>query len=478
MNTQWMKTRQTKYGAYITVYLLVIIAVLGAANWLASRHNKSVDTTSNKRYSLSDQTEKVVKGLKQDVTILYFDRSNNFSGSGGARDLLDRYKNLSTKLNVEFIDPEKKPLIAKAEGVRSIPSTIIKVGARKEEAKSLTEEEITSALIRSLKGGERNACFVMGAGEHSLDDTGSDGYSLMKDVLTRNNYKTRTMSLTGAKQEGETPANVKIGQAAGGKPEVPKDCTILVVGAPKYDYPEPAAQAIKAYVEGGGHALFMVAPPLQMGQDDSSDNPELAKLLAGWGVTANKNLILDLSGRGAPMFGPEVALASNYESHPIVNPMKDVATLFKLSRSLEVKSADKTSVEKLISTSEDSVAITDLTKPDVRIDPKKAKKGPFVLAAAGTYNGTAKGRFVVTGSGSWAANSYLRFKPNRDLFLNMMNWLSSDEDLISIRPKSPDDQAVNIQKLGQKMPLIFWSSIVFLPLIVIASGVAVWWRRR
>src|SRR2546426_5178143 len=139
MNTQWMKTRQTKYGAYITVYLLVIIAVLGAANWLASRHNKSVDTTSNKRYSLSDQTEKVVKGLKQDVTILYFDRSNNFSGSGGARDLLDRYKNLSTKLNVEFIDPEKKPLIAKAEGVRSIPSTIIKVGARKEEAKSLTE---------------------------------------------------------------------------------------------------------------------------------------------------------------------------------------------------------------------------------------------------------------------------------------------------------------------------------------------------
>ena len=475
MNTQWMKARQTKYGAYLAVYLLVIIGVLGLANWLASRHNKSVDTTSNKRFSLSDQTIKVVKGLKQDVTVLYFDRTNNF---GGARDLLDRYGNLSTKLHVEFIDPEKKPLIAKAESVRSIPATVIKTGGKKEEAKSLTEEEVTSALIRSLKGGERNVCFVTGGGEHSLEDTNSDGYSLMKDVLTRNNYKTRTASLGGARQEGEAPASVKLGQAAGGKPEVPKDCTILVVGGPRYDYSEPAAQAIKAYVEGGGHALFLIAPPLQMGQDDSSNNPELVKLLAGWGVTLEKNLVLDLSGRGAPLFGPEVALASTYESHAIVNPLKDVATLFKLSRSMEVKSADKASVEKLISTSDDAVAITNLTSPDVRIDPKKAKKGPFVIAAAGTYNGTNKGRFVVTGSASWSANGYLRFKPNRDLFLNMMNWLSSDEDLISIRPKAPDDQAVNVQKLAQTMPRIFWSSIVFLPLIVIASGVAVWWRRR
>src|SRR5689334_14869318 len=157
MNTQWMKARQTKYGAYLAIYLLVIIGVLGLANWLASRHNKSVDTTSNKRFSLSEQTEKVVKGLKQDVTVLYFDRTNNFSGAGGARDLLDRYANLSTKFHVEFIDPEKKPLIAKAESVRSIPATVIKTGGKKEEAKSLTEEEITSALIRVLKGGDRSA---------------------------------------------------------------------------------------------------------------------------------------------------------------------------------------------------------------------------------------------------------------------------------------------------------------------------------
>src|SRR5215469_4898037 len=114
MQTAWMKTRQTKYTLYITVYLIVIVAVLAAANWLASQHNKSIDSTSNKKFSLSDQTVKVVKNLKQDVTISDYDKTDRFTA---ARDLLDRYSNLSPKLHVAYIDPDKKPQLAKALGI-------------------------------------------------------------------------------------------------------------------------------------------------------------------------------------------------------------------------------------------------------------------------------------------------------------------------------------------------------------------------
>jgi ABC-type uncharacterized transport system involved in gliding motility auxiliary subunit len=460
MKFEWLKARQTKYTAYATIYIAVILAVLGGANFLANRYNKSFDSTANKRFSLSDQTEKVVKGLNRDVKIFYFDRTSEF---GRARDLLDRYDNLSPKLQIDYVDPYKKPQLARAMGVRTEGTIYVEAGAKREEAKSLTEEELTGALIRALKTGERTACVVSGSGERSLDDTNRSGYSQMKEILEKNNYKTRTISLLE-------------------KPEVPKDCTVLIVAGPTKDYMAPQINAMKTYVEEGGRALFMVDPALKMGRQETSDNPELVKLLAGWGVTLNNDLVLDTSGVGQLFgLGPEVPLVSSYESQPIVRDMKGTATIFPLVRSMEAKSADKTSVEKLFETSENSFATARLNSPAIDLDPKRDKKGPFTLGAAGTYN-TGKennqGRFVVVGSSSWAGNSFLpaRSVGNRDLFLNMMNWLSSDEDLIAIRPKEPQDRRLSLTRA--QMSRVFYSSVVGLPLLVILGGFGVWWKRR
>ena len=101
------------------------------------------------------------------------------------------------------------------------------------------------------------------------------------------------------------------------------------------------------------------------------------------------------------------------------------------------------------------------------------------MAAAGTYNTGGpgpQGRFVVVGSSLWVSNGFIRFNGNRDLFLNMMNWLTSDEDLISIRPKEPEDRRLNVT--GRGMSAVFWLSVVFFPLSVVCSGLMVWWKRR
>src|ERR1700688_271984 len=104
MNQQWLKARQTKYAAYAAVYVLVVITIFAIANVLANRYNRSHDFTANKRYTLSDQTAKIVKGLKQDATITYFDQTTHFSQ---AKDLLDRYANLSPKVHVQYVDPDR-----------------------------------------------------------------------------------------------------------------------------------------------------------------------------------------------------------------------------------------------------------------------------------------------------------------------------------------------------------------------------------
>jgi ABC-type uncharacterized transport system involved in gliding motility auxiliary subunit len=470
-----LKSRQTKYAAYAGAYVLVIVAVLGAVNFLANRYDKSFDSTANKQFSLSDQTIKVISKLPRDINVKYFDDTIRFPQ---ARDLLDRYSSLSPKIHVEYIDPVKKPQQAKAAGFRRDVSILVDSGLRKEEAKSLSEEEVTGAVIRSLKSGERNVCFVSAAAEHSIDEETPTGFSMLKQLLERDNYKARAVTLkTGAPEAGKP---VAIGQApAPANVEIPKDCTALVVGGPQLAYPAPVVNAIKTYVESGGHALIMLDNTLRLGRDEpAAENAELGAVLADWGVTVNKDLVLDLSGIGG-MFGvgPEIPMVLQYESHAIVRPLTRVPTAFPLSRSLEIKSTGKGTVEKLLGTTEDSIATSEIGANGA-VDPKKGKKGPLTLAAAGTYSGTPAGRFVVVGTSQWAENRVMssRSLGNRDLFMNMINWLTSDEDLISIRPKSPEDRPLTITT--QKLNLLFWLSVVLFPLGVVGFGLATWWKRR
>jgi len=299
----------------------------------------------------------------------------------------------------------------------------------------------------------------LGSGEHSIDSAERSGFSGAKDLLEKNNYKTQTLKLLE-------------------KAEIPKDCTIVTVAGPKHDYIQPEVDALKNYVEGGGHAVFMLDPPLKFAQDTVDDNDALLAVLASWGVTVDKDLVLDTSGVGQIFgLGPEFPLVTSYESHAIVSTMKETPTGFPIARSLQVKSGDHTTVEKLFSTTDNSFATTNLASAEIK-ESANDKKGPLVLGAAGTYNGLgdAKGRFVVIGSSNWCSNSFLRFNGNRDLLMNIYNWLSSDEDLISIRPKEPEDRRLNMNK--RQVDMVFYSTVILLPLLIILAGVSVWWKRR
>src|SRR5205085_6402944 len=132
----------------------------------------------------------------------------------------------------------------------------------------------------------------------------------------------------------------------------PSDCTALVIAGPTRDYVQPEVDAVKKFVEDGGRAFFMLDPPLKMGRSEIADNDALTNVLQGWGVTVDKDLILDLSPVGQIFgLGPQVALVSNYSSQPIVNEIKRTATGCPLARSIASKNGDKPSVENLFDSS-------------------------------------------------------------------------------------------------------------------------------
>jgi len=452
------KSHRAANFAQAATYTLIVIAILVVLNFLANRYSKSFDATSNKKYTLSDQSAKIAKNLKEDITITYWDRgAESFSNAQG---LFDRYKGLSPKINVVYQDVDKKRTEAVAAGVKSpLPNIFVTVGNKSEQAKSLTEEEVTGAMVRALKGGDRTVCFTSGFGEASTTEAqAGEGFGNAKDLTEKNNYKTKVVPMIP-------------------KPDIPMDCTILVVAGPKRDYLQPAVDAIKGYVENGGRALILLDPPLKF-RSEIDDNAALAAVLDSWGVKMDKDLVLDLSGVGQLFgLGPEFPIVTKYGDHAIVSVMKELPTGFPIARSLQVAKGDKTMVSALFSTTDDAVATEDLKNPQVNV--KTAKPGARVLAAAGTYTTGkegAEGRFVVVGTSRWIGNGFLAFNGNRDLYMNMLNWLSSDSDLISIRPKDPEDRRLNMNP--RQATMLFYGSVVLIPLAIITAGVGVWWKRR
>jgi ABC-type uncharacterized transport system involved in gliding motility auxiliary subunit len=446
-------SQQARFGATAGLYTVLVIAILAAVNYLGVRFNKPLDLTSNKRFTLSQETQRIIRNLKQDAKITYFDSPRSFDQ---ARGILDRYRNLSSKIHVAYVDPRTQPARAREYGLRYQGTAFVETDSRREESKSLDEQGITGAFLKISKG-VRKVCFVSGSKEHALDQTDGSGLSAFKGLLERDNYQTEAVTLLD-------------------KNKVPDDCKVVVAAGPKGDYTANEVTALKNYVENGGRASFLLDPPLDFRGEHIADNAGLTGLLESWGVTLDKDLVLENTALVA-IYGPQNPPVNHYEDHPIVNDLKGSYIIMPIVRSLEVKNAGKSTVSKLFSTSDAAVATSDLKSGSVAVDDPKNKKGPFVLGAAGNYD-TGKpnetGRFVVIGTSGFVANDTISTALNRDLALNTVNWLSSDEDLISIRPKEPEDRRLDPRGTN----LILYSDFFGIPLLIIVAGVAVFLKRR
>jgi ABC-type uncharacterized transport system involved in gliding motility auxiliary subunit len=85
-------------------------------------------------------------------------------------------------------------------------------------------------------------------------------------------------------------------------------------------------------------------------------------------------------------------------------------------------------------------------------------------------------RVVVVGDSDFASNRALGLQGNRELFLNMANWLAQQEDLIAIRPRSPEDRPITMT--ADQSSSVFWFTMGIVPGLLFANAVRVYWRKR
>ena len=450
------RSRKLFEGANLALYTVVGIAILALANWFVARHDQRWDLTPNQKFSLSPQTVKLLKGLTQDISIYVFDQEVHMRAH---RDLLDNYAATTHRVTVHYVDPDRQPSLARQYSVRTDGTVVVVAGDRHFEAKSADEEGVTNALVRVLKG-EKTVYFIQGHGERDLESSERGGYEHLKKEFQNENYQAKPLLLLQ-------------------KMEIPADGALVVIAGPRNDYLPQEVDVLLKYVTAGGRAMFMLDP--------GTDLPTLAKLLSGWNVSPQNDLVIDMNPV-AQIFGtePTMPLIIKYGTSPITQPLARVATLFPITSSFSVGADPKPgiSVDSLCETSADSYGIAGFD-PKVKMASAafragKDYKGPLSVAVSGTLAGEGAkktdGRFVVLGTSSLASNIYLGFQGNRDLFMNMVSWLAAEEDMISIRPKPPESQHLDLT--ASQMHEILFLGVLGLPLLIIAIGTFVWWGRR
>jgi ABC-type uncharacterized transport system involved in gliding motility auxiliary subunit len=441
------RKRSSKLGANTVVMTVAVLTIVGFANFLGYRHHKRIDLTTEKLYSLSDQTRKVVSDLKKEVKVILFDKDDR----QGLGDQMKEYRNLSSRFTFERIDPQKNIEAAKQYKPEHLGDVVVVSGDRNEKPKDTTEQSIINAIIKVTRDSLKKVCFVEGHGEKKLSSTNEgDGYGVVDKMLKDENYETKTINLVSSN-------------------DVPADCDVLVLAGPKQSLFPQEASAIGKYLEKGGKAILLIDP---------DTDPKLDDVLHSWGTQLGNNTVVDVSGVGRFFqLGPGAPLARSYGSHPITKDFEGTMTFFPLSRSVETIPGSNASTTELMKTSEESWAETDIKEQPVRFDEGKDKKGPIALGvAANKTEGDKEARLVVIGDSDFAANQFVDVQRNGDLFMNSINWLSQDEDLISIRPKNPADRRVSMTEADQNQ--MFWITLVLMPLAAIGSGVYIWWRRR
>ena len=464
--------RQARYGTLTGVSVLVVLGILVAVNYIGARQHKRWDLTANQEFSLSDQTRQVLAKLDSPLKITVFARESDFPQY---QDRLKEYEYASKKVSTEYVDPDKKPALAKQNQVAQYGTVVFDYKGRTERVTSDTEQDLTNGVIKVTTGQSKKVYFTQGHGEKDTASADRNGYNGIAGALKGENYAVD---------------KVVLAQAGA----VPDDASVVVAAGPKTDFFPPEIEALKKYLAKGGKLLLELDPP------DKPDDPPLTNLIAlahDWGMTVGDDAVVDVSGMGR-LIGTDasVPVAANYPSHPITERF-NFLTAYPLARSIVpvTGGVDGHIAQSFIETSPRSWAEADikslLTSGQVSFDASKGdKQGPVSIAAAVNVAVSSdppkpgapadapktETRVAVIGDSDFAANATLGIQGNKDLFMNTIGWLSQQENLISIRPREADDRRITMTAAQQSN--VTWLALLVIPALIFGAGINTWWRRR
>ena len=469
------KTRTFRVGGYSVAATAIVLAIAVAANFFVRALPADItqfDTTSNQLFTVSEQTEDLLNGLEEDVTIYWIVRSGYEESYVDT--LLDRYKALSAHIRVVKKDPDVNPTFAnKYTDSVTDNSLVVESGDKSRyidyndifvldyEAyyyygelnwSFYGESEVTSAIDYVVSENLPKVYLLTGHGEASIPTTFST-------AVEKENIELEELSLLTAER-------------------VPEDADCLLIYGPQRDISEEEKAKIQEYLGNGGNMILITDPP----QDGAMTN--LEDLMAGYGVTANDGIVVE-GNQNNYIWGTPYYLLPDLESHAITSPLisSGYYVLLPIAQGLTVSEdlPENVSVSELLTTS--SNAFSKVAGYDLNTYEKEAGDidGPFALAVAitetiddGIYSDII---WVASASLLDEQTNEMVSGGNQDFFLNMLNYLcDSEESSMTIHAKSLSNEYLTMDSSTASILAVVMLGIV--PVAYLSIGVVIWYRRK
>ena len=478
--------RQGRYGSNIVVLTIAFFVIVLLVNFLLYRNPTRVDVTATRIFTLSDQTVQILEGMDGLVRAnAFFVPSDTRSAAAQqqAEDMLNEFTRRSNMFSYRFVDPELQRSVAQQYGVDSFPAIVFEdlEEGTLQNVQSFTEQDfVTSILI--VTGAEQKIVYYL---------TGHDEAGSTRDVLSGaiDEDNGLDFAIGGMQRDNYRVLPLNLKQEA----TVPEDAALVVIAGPKQDLDQEEFAALDAYLKGGGRMIALFDPA----------TPDTFNfLVAQWGLLlATRDPItnkpLSIADAVSNVAGEELTPLLQKANVQYSTSTSPTTPGIPIADQIDVTFfPEVTAVDRLIPVEETPpfvrilpIAMTtpaswlESNTEEVNFDAGEERLGPFpvavVVEATGTIDESLRhpvSKFVVFGDSDFAKNKFFASSDNADLFLNSVNWLADDYELISIRPKVFPYRELVVTT--RERDFIKWSSWFVPPVIMLIIGAVVWWRRR
>ena len=427
----------------------LVVVLVSLLAWFSGQHRYQWDWTAGGNNSLSAPSSELLERLEGPIDMTVF-ASKKANLRRQIQQTLIRYKRYKHDVYIHFIDPETVPDEVQRLGITTDGELRIEYNGRVEHVTKHTEQAVTNALNRVARAGERWIVYTTGHGERDLLGTANHDLGMFGDSMLRRGYLIQPVNLTEIY-------------------EIPANTALMIIAGPKVNLLDNEMNMLEAFLDNGGNLLWL---------SDPGDTNGLKRLAHKIGLQLSSGLVVDPTTLLHGVTLPTFPVVTRYPEHPITKGF-DLITLFPETLAVHALSNENWRFAPIVITGDESWIETTQPYAQSLLETPSTPPGPITIGMAvepapPEHDHTQ--RIVVMGDGDFLSNAYLGNGGNLELGLNIINWLSYDDELIALPAKFGPVQSFNLSKTGALILAI--GSLFVAPALLFATGFVVWRRRR